>query len=78
MCMHWLRYVRLNRKDWLKSMCGTTLEVAMIVYDSGAYGAIPNVYQCVGWAPLTRDFATLFKTLMAQPLNLEYLLWIMS
>ena len=23
MCMHWLKYVRLNRKDWLKNMRGT-------------------------------------------------------
>ena len=28
-CMHWLTYVRLNRKDRLKNMRGTTLKVAM-------------------------------------------------
>ena len=30
MCMHWLKYLRLNRKDRLKIMRGTTLEVAML------------------------------------------------
>ena len=39
MCMHWLKYVRLNRKDRLKNMCGTTLEVAMLADISGAYSA---------------------------------------
>ena len=47
MCMHWLKYVRLNRKDWLEIMRDTTLEVAMLADVSGAYSAIPNVYQCV-------------------------------
>ena len=42
MCMHWLKYVRLNRKDQLKYMRGTTLEVPML-----AYSAILSVYQCV-------------------------------
>ena len=45
--MHWLKYVRLNRKDCLKNMRGTTLEVAMLAYVSGAYSAISNVYPCV-------------------------------
>ena len=45
--MDWLKYVWLNRKDWLKYMCGTTLEVAMLAYISGAYSAISNVYPCV-------------------------------
>ena len=27
--MHRLKYVSLNRKDWLKNMLGTTLGVAM-------------------------------------------------
>ena len=30
MCMHYLKYVRLYRKDRLKNMRGTTLEVAML------------------------------------------------
>ena len=47
MCMHWLKYVRLNRKDRLKNMRGMTLEVAMLADVSGAYSAIYNVYQCV-------------------------------
>ena len=45
--MHWLKYVRLNRKDRLKNMCGTTLEVAMLADVNGAYSAISSVYQCV-------------------------------
>ena len=28
--MQWLKYVRLNKKDQLKKMRGTTLEVAML------------------------------------------------
>ena len=47
MCMHWLKYVRLNRKDWLKNMRGTTLEVPMLADVSRAYSAILSVYQCV-------------------------------
>ena len=47
MCMHWLKYVRLNRKDRLKIMHGMTLEVAMLAYVSRAYSAISNVYLCV-------------------------------
>ena len=47
MCMYWLKYVRLNRKDRLKNVCGTTLEVTMLADDSGAYIAISSVYQCV-------------------------------
>ena len=46
MCMHWLKYVRLNRKDPFKSMRGVTLEVAMLADVSGAYRAIFSVYQC--------------------------------
>ena len=37
MCMLWLKYVRLNRKDWLKNMRGMTLEVAMLADVRGAY-----------------------------------------
>ena len=47
MCMHWLKYVRLNRKDGLKNMRGTTLEVAMLSDVSGAYSAISSVKQFV-------------------------------
>ena len=35
--MHWLKYVRLNRKDRLKNMRGTTMEVAMLAVVSEAY-----------------------------------------
>ena len=42
--MHWLKYVRLNRKDQLKIMRGTTLEDAMLADVSGA---IWSVSQCV-------------------------------
>ena len=82
MCMSWLKYVRLNRKDKLKNMRGTTLEVAMLADVS----MISNVYMC-DWAPLTRAFVTPFgctslslvnKMLMVRPLNLDDLLWIMS
>ena len=47
MCMYWLKYVRLNRKDRFKNIRGTTLEVAMLADVSGAYSAISYVYQCV-------------------------------
>ena len=45
--MHWLKYVRLNRKDRLKNMRATTLEVAMLADVSGAYSAISSVNVCV-------------------------------
>ena len=45
--MNWLKYVRLNRKDWLKNMRGTTVEVAMLADVSGAYRSILSVYHCV-------------------------------
>ena len=47
MCMHWLKYVRLNRKDRVKNMHVMTLEIAMLADVSGAYSAISSVYQCV-------------------------------
>ena len=47
MCMHWLKYVRFNRKDRLKNMHNTTLKVAMLADVSGTYSAISSVYQCV-------------------------------
>ena len=43
MCMHWLKYIRLNRKDRLRDKRGTTLEVAMLADVSGAYSAISSV-----------------------------------
>ena len=30
MCIHWIKYVRLNKKDKLKNMRGTTPEVATL------------------------------------------------
>ena len=49
MCMHWLKYVRLKKKDRLKNIRGTTLEVVMLhlANVSGAYSAISSVYQYV-------------------------------
>ena len=47
MCMHWFKYVRLNRKDRLKDMRATTLEVAMLADVRGAYSAISSVNLCV-------------------------------
>ena len=43
MCMHWLKCVRLNRKDRLKNMRATALEVAMLADVIGAYSSI---YMC--------------------------------
>ena len=45
--MHWLKYIRINRKDQLKNMRATTLEVAMLADVSRAYSAISNVNLCV-------------------------------
>ena len=45
--MHWLKYVRLDRKDRLKNMRGKTQEGSMLADVSGAYSAISKVYQCV-------------------------------
>ena len=47
MCMHWLKYVRLNREGRLKSMHGTTLEVPMPVDVSEVHSTILSVYWCV-------------------------------
>ena len=35
MCKHWLNYARLNRKDRLNNIRGTTLEVAILADVSG-------------------------------------------
>ena len=59
--MHWLKYVRLNRKDRLKKMRATTLEVAMLADVSGAYSAISSANLCVYWAPQTSAFVTPFR-----------------
>ena len=47
MCMHWLKYVGLNKKDLLKNMRATTLEVAMLADVNGAYSAISSVNLCM-------------------------------
>ena len=47
MCMHWLKYCRLDRKDRLKNMRAMTLEVAMLADVRGAYSAISSVNLCV-------------------------------
>ena len=47
MFMHWLKYCKLNRKDWLKNMHAMTLEVAMLADVRGAYSAISSVNLCV-------------------------------
>ena len=58
MCMHFLKYVWLNRKDRLKNMCSVTQEVAMLADVSGAYRAISSVYQCVT-GPLWHEASSL-------------------
>ena len=52
MCVHWLIYVRLNRKDRLKNMSGTTLEVAMIADVSGDLQCDFWCLPMCDWAPL--------------------------
>ena len=47
MCMHWLKYCMLNKKDRLKNMGAMTLEVAMLADFRGAYSAISSVNLCV-------------------------------
>ena len=47
MCMHLIKYVKLNRKDRLKNMHGMTLDVAMLADVSWAHSGISSVYQCV-------------------------------
>ena len=46
MCMLWLKYCRLDRKDRLKNMRAMTLEVAMLADVRGAYSAISSVNLC--------------------------------
>ena len=45
--MHWVKYVKFNRKDSLKNMHGTTLEVAMLADVSESHSAISSVYECL-------------------------------
>ena len=45
--MLWLKYVGLNKKERLKNIRDTTLEVAMLADISGAYSAVSSVYQCM-------------------------------
>ena len=47
MCMHWLKYCMLNKKDRLKKMRAMTLEDAMLADVRGAYSAISSVNLCV-------------------------------
>ena len=47
MCMHWLKYVKLNRKDGLENLRGTKLEVAMLANANESHSAISSVYQCI-------------------------------
>ena len=42
MYMRWLKYVRLNRKDRLKNMRGTTLEVTMLADVKGRSQITPG------------------------------------
>ena len=53
MCMHWLKYIRLDRKDWLNKMPGMTLEVAMLANVSKAHSAIFSCLPMFDWASLT-------------------------
>ena len=61
MCKHLLKYVTLNRKDWLKNI---SLEAAMLVNVSEAYStsAISIVYQFGVW-------------LGSSDMNLRHSLW---
>ena len=82
-----IRQVKYNRKDRLKNMRATTLEVVMLADVSGAYSAISSVNLCVT-RPLWHKPSSLFsdvidshwstKRYMARPLNLDDLLWITS
>ena len=48
MCMNWLKYCMLNKKDRLKNMRAMTLEVAMQADVRGAYSAmISSVNLCM-------------------------------
>ena len=47
MCMHWLKYCRLDSEDRLKNMRAMILEVAMLADVRGAYSAISSVNLCV-------------------------------
>ena len=47
MCVYWLEYVRLNRKDRLNNMRGATPKVAMLADVSWGKSVILSVYQCV-------------------------------
>ena len=44
MCMHWLKYVRLNRKDRLKNMRGTGSQRALQVTNSYFYQTNTALY----------------------------------
>ena len=84
--MHWLTYVRLDRKDRLKNMRGTTLEEAMIADISRApvrFLVFSNVWLGPSDMNLLHSFldeldSWLVNTLVMRPLNLNNLLWITS
>ena len=82
MCMHLIKYVKLNRKDRLKNMHGMTLNVAMLADVSWAHSAISSVYQCVTGPTVTSLCHSLWMNLTLigqQNVNgaaLEDLLWI--
>ena len=82
--MHWLKYIRLNRKGRLKNMLATctTLKIAMLANVSEAHSTsvISSVYQCVTgplWhEPSSPPFGCTWlwlvnKMLIARPLNLD-------
>ena len=53
MFMHWLKCVRLNRKDRLKNLLGATPEVALLADVSESHSACD--FECLtacDWAPL--------------------------
>ena len=60
MCMHYLKYVKLNRKKQLKNMGCTTPEVTMLADISSAHSVNLSVYQCVAGPPLKRVYVTPF------------------
>ena len=47
MCMIWLKYARLNRKDWFKKYAWYDTGSRHAEEVSGAYSANFNVYHCV-------------------------------
>ena len=50
MYMHYLKYVRLNRKDRLKSMRGMTFEVSLLADIIKSHSAISFISPMCDWA----------------------------